>query len=142
MPAAHARLGDGRVRFEPRGADVRVRADFCLPGLEDGPHGFHVHASGDAADGCAGMGPHYDPRGHDHGGPHDARRHAGDLGNVHAHGGCVHAEVLLPRTSVAELVGRGVVLHAHADDLGRGGTRESRETGGAGARIACAPIVR
>ena len=91
----------------------------------------------------AGPGrPRSHPHGHEHGGPRDARRHAGDLGNVHARDGCVRAEVRVPDTAVADLAGRGVVLHARADDLGRGGTSESRETGSAGARIACAPIVR
>jgi Cu-Zn family superoxide dismutase len=79
-----------------------------------------------------------------HGGPADAQRHAGDLGNVEtsAQGivdvtftdSCVS---LLP-ASAASIVGRSVVLHADEDDLGRGG--HSLTTGHAGARIACGVI--
>ena len=144
MPAARASLGTGGVAFvdDPAGGLV-VHVRTCLAGLRDGPHGFHIHESSDTSRGCASMGGHWNPGGHDHGAPGDAppRRHAGDLGNVLARGGCVDARIRVPDARVADVVGRGVVLHAGADDLGRGGTAESRRTGSAGARLACAPIV-
>ena len=32
-------------------------------------HGFHIHASGDLSNGCQSTGPHYNPKGVNHGKP-------------------------------------------------------------------------
>ena len=47
-------------------------------------HGFHIHKLGNLTKGCMTAGPHYNPHGHEHGGPYSAVRHIGDLGNVFA----------------------------------------------------------
>ena len=136
-----ARLGDaGTVSFAPRHDGVRVSVrGVCVPGMLDGEHGFHIHERGGGD--CDAMGGHYNPHGHSHGGPSDASRHAGDLGNVVSRGGCVVDTTLdVPGLSVDDIAGRGIVLHERADDFGRGGTDESRATGSAGKRIACATI--
>lgn len=38
-------------------------------------HGFHVHTSGDLSDGCNSAGPHFNPKGVSHGGPHSLVRY-------------------------------------------------------------------
>jgi Cu-Zn family superoxide dismutase len=110
-------------------------------------HGFHVHALGNLTAGCVSAGGHFNPTGAPHGGPADPEgsRHAGDLGNVLANADGVieatltdsHISLLAGERSV---IGRALVLHADADDLGRGGFPDSLTTGHAGARIACGVV--
>ena len=121
---------------------IRVRASGASPGL----HGFHIHALGDLTQGCISAGGHFNPSNASHGGPKDAQRHAGDLGNVEASADgiidatIVDAGVSLVPGAPTSIVGRSCVLHADADDLGRGGFPDSLTTGHAGARIACGVI--
>ena len=129
----------GEVTFTPVEGGVLVRAE--LTGLSPGAHGFHVHEKGDcsAPDGTS-AGGHFNPGGHEHGGPTDEARHAGDLGNIVAdESGRAVLERLDPVLSLTgedSIVGRGVIVHASEDDL------KSQPTGGAGARQACGVIVQ
>lgn len=43
-------------------------------------------------------------------------------------------------TGKNSIIGRGVVVHSDADDLGRGGFADSLTTGHAGTRVACGVI--
>jgi len=117
---------------------------ISLDGLPPGKHGLHVHEYGNLGDGCKNCGSHYNPRGMHHGGPHGAARHPGDLGNVVADaGGFVRKSIIIPHTCLRDLLGRSLVLHVGADDLGQGrglSLRESLLTGNSGARLACAVI--
>lgn len=47
---------------------------------------------------------------------------------------------LLSLNGFGSVIGRAVVIHAKADDLGLGGTTASLTTGDAGARVACGVI--
>ena len=51
-------------------------------GLEEGKHGFHIHANPITNNDCKSGGGHYNPEGKNHGGPTDTDRHVGDLGNI------------------------------------------------------------
>ncbi|KAJ0539245.1 putative superoxide dismutase [Helianthus annuus] len=127
---------------EAEGAPTTVTGD--LSGLKPGPHGFHVHALGDTTNGCMSTGPHYNPHGKEHGAPDDEVRHAGDLGNVTVgEDGTAKFTIVdkqIPLIGAQSIVGRAVVVHADADDLGKGGHELSKSTGNAGGRVACGII--
>lgn len=79
-----------------------------------------------------------------HGAPSDPLRHVGDLGNIEVGKDGV-AQIngidhYLSLVGVRGAIGRALVIHEKADDLGRGGTQESLKTGSAGARVACGVI--
>jgi Cu-Zn family superoxide dismutase len=127
----------GIVTFTQETDGVRIVAD--LEGLAPGDHGFHIHEYGDcsAPDGTS-AGGHFNPDNQPHGGPMDAERHVGDLGNVTAgEDGTAHLDMTDRRITFSgahSIVGRGIILHAAADDL------TSQPTGNAGARLACGVI--
>jgi Cu-Zn family superoxide dismutase len=130
---------EGTVRFEQVEDGVKVIAD--LEGLgENTTHGFHIHEKGDcsAPDGTS-AGGHYNPEGHEHAGPDADQRHAGDLGNIESDAeGKVHHEITVSNITIDgdmnPIVGKGVIVHAEADDL------ESQPTGAAGPRVSCGVI--
>jgi Cu-Zn family superoxide dismutase len=127
----------GTVTFAPVAGGVQVSAR--LSGLTPGAHGFHVHEFGDcsAPDGTS-AGGHFNPAGEPHGGPTDAHRHAGDMGNVTAGAdGTATLEYVdshLSFEGATSVLGRGVIVHARADDL------KTQPTGNAGGRVACGVI--
>lgn len=129
----------GTVKFIQIGNTVRIVAD--LDGLTAGAqHGFHIHEFGDcsAAD-ATSAGGHYDAAGTmHHGKPDDAVKHSGDLGNVAADSsGKTHHEITVSGISISggqtAILGRGVIVHAKADDFGQ-------PVGNAGGRIGCGVI--
>jgi Cu-Zn family superoxide dismutase len=127
----------GIVWFTKEEGGVRVVAE--IEGLTPGKHGFHLHAYGDCSspDGKS-AGGHFNPEGKNHGSPDDAERHVGDLGNLEAdESGKARYDRVDSHLSLAgpnSIIGRGVIVHAQADDL------TSQPTGAAGARMACGVI--
>ena len=138
----HGSLGfpqvSGTVSFYELEQGTAVCADVAgLP--EDGPcaagfFGFHIHAghscTGNAEDEFADAGAHYDA----HGCPHPA--HSGDMPPLPGSSGRAWLAFLTDRFAADEVIGRTVIVHAHADDL------TMQPSGGSGARIACGVIER
>ena len=74
----------GVVEFKQDGDEMRVliRLEGLTPNAR---HGLHIHELGDCrAPDASSAGGHFNPQGTEHGGPEGEKRHAGDLGNVHA----------------------------------------------------------
>lgn len=123
-----------------------VIIDINLSGLKKSfQHGFHVHESGDLTDKCESMCAHFNPYGKTHGCPGVKERHVGDLGNIHTDkNGCVkyrmEDNMIKLRGSKANIIGRGLIIHADQDDCGMGNNDASKINGNSGKRIACAII--
>jgi Cu-Zn family superoxide dismutase len=127
----------GTVRFTKTGEGIKVEGE--VTGLTPGKHGFHVHQFGDttAPDGTS-AGGHFNPTGEPHGAPDQEKRHAGDFGNIEANeSGTAKISFVDKQISFdgpTSILGRGLVVHAKADDL------KSQPTGDAGDRVAVAVI--
>lgn len=142
----------GYVYFEQQSAHkpVIIWASVSNGLVPHKEHAFHIHEYGDARDGCASMGGHYNPYSKAHGSwvHHGTERHVGDLLNnlpaANDRGGTRvrFSDPLVTLFGTDSVYGCSVVIHEGTDDLGMGGTEESLTTGSAGKRIACAPIVR
>ncbi len=132
----------GAVDFVRKGASVTVTAN--LSGLApNSTHGMHIHENGDcSAHDASSAGAHFNPSASEHGGPAGSRRHGGDLGNLTADAkGNVAATVEVDGAiafgnGTDSIVGRGLVVHANADDL------KTQPAGNSGARLACGVITR
>ena len=127
----------GVIRFTQVEGGVRVVAD--VTGLKPGEHGFHIHQYGDitAPDGMS-AGGHLNPAHKNHGAPASPERHEGDLGNLKADAnGHATLDVIDPVIMLngpTSILGRGVIVHADADDL------KSQPVGNAGKRVAAGVI--
>lgn len=134
----------GTVLFTEDGGVVHI--DIHLEGLKkSAKHGFHVHEAGDLSDHCESMCAHFNPYGKTHGCPGTKNRHVGDLGNLvtDANGRAVYRmtdDLIKLRGTKANIIGRGLIIHADEDDCGQGGHATSLTTGNSGKRIACAVI--
>ena len=136
----------GTVRFTEDKSKLRVRIDVSLTGLKSsGLHGFHVHEYGDMSDSCDSMCAHFNPYNKTHGCPGMKNRHVGDLGNLKTNSKgeakyTFYDDHIRLFGIKANIIGRGLIIHADEDDCGQGGQPDSLITGHAGKRIACAVI--
>jgi len=131
----------GSVSFKV--VDGRVHVTGQVSGLKPGSeHGFHIHEKGDcsAPDG-ASAGGHFNPGTQDHGSVASDPHHGGDMPNIKANAegiatidAPVSTNVNIGKGDGFDIVGRGLIVHADADDY------KTQPTGNAGARLACAVI--
>lgn len=131
----------GSVSFKV--VDGRVHVTGQVSGLKPGSeHGFHIHEKGDcsAPDG-ASAGGHFNPGTQDHGSVAADPHHGGDMPNITANAegvamidAPVSTNVNIGKGDGFDIVGRGLIVHADADDY------KTQPTGNAGARLACAVI--
>jgi len=129
----------GEATFEQ--AQGKVHAVIYVQGLKPGQeHGLHIHEAGDCSsgDGMSTKG-HFNPHGKPHARHDAAERHAGDLPSLKAgKDGRAKVDVTLDVITIgsgaANIVGRGLIVHADPDDF------KTQPTGNAGARIACGVI--
>ena len=136
----------GIVRFTEDIETNQVRIDVNIIGLKQNSlHGFHIHEAGDLSDKCTSMCSHFNPYGKTHGCPGMTKRHVGDLGNLKTNSKgqsnyTFYDDCIKLRGIKANIIGRGLIIHADEDDCGKGDNAESLKTGNAGKRIACAVI--
>jgi superoxide dismutase, Cu-Zn family len=127
----------GKVTFTKVEGGVQVEGE--IKGLTPGEHGFHIHEFGDVSSPDAmSAGGHFNPEKSEHAGPHDAKRHVGDLGNIKADDkGVAKIELTDKALSFSgphSIVGRGLIVHEKADDL------KGQPAGNAGSRVGAGVI--
>lgn len=129
----------GAVSFTEEDGKLVVRAD--VRGLRpSGEFGFHVHEKGQCTPpDFVSAGGHFNPGGQPHGNPGKPERHAGDLRNINANaeGDALYVfetSLLTVRPGPNSVIGKAIVIHAHADDY------KSQPAGNSGPRIACGLI--
>ncbi len=133
----------GVVHFVQEVKQGGTRVYGTIKGLSVGLHGFHIHTFGDLSNGCDSAGPHFNPTQQDHGSLTSVVRHVGDFGNLESTGGDVSFDFVAPDLHLIgpySIIGRAVIIHADADDLGRTNHPLSKTTGNAGARLVCGVI--
>ncbi len=138
---------NGIVIFEQTLDNISyTRVYGSLTGVKKGLHGFHIHQYGDTSKGCDSMGPHFNPLNKNHGDINDpVENHVGDLGNIYSQGEEYETTFDLNVNNLNligqfSVIGRGLVLHEDADDLGKTNHALSKTTGNSGSRIACGVI--
>lgn len=111
--------------------------------------GVHIHTFGlsgqvfDPSQMCNSAGPHWNPVGTRHGSVVDMNSHSGDLGNVQTVNGRIITTISSSKLQLSgpnSIIGRSLVLHERADDMGMGNHPESAKSGNSGSRIACGTI--
>ena len=118
------------------GVKVHVHIEKAPPGT----HGLHLHEKGDCSDPEAkSAGGHFNPAGNPHAGPMDAKRHAGDLGNIEIKADGTgdldtSSDMITVKPGPNSVVGRSIVFHEKEDDL------KTQPTGNAGGRLGCGVI--
>ncbi len=144
--SAELKNADGEVIGTATFAETEsgVTIELEGEGLEPGPHGIHIHETGecDPPD-FKSAGAHFNPAGAQHGLENPEGPHAGDLPNLEVEDdGTLDYEATTDRVTLGEgdnslfdADGSALVIHADEDD------QMTDPTGESGDRIACGTIV-
>jgi len=127
----------GVVSFSKERDGMHIEAS--IQGLSPGLHGFHIHEFGDCTSPDANSaGGHFNPTNMPHGSPTAEKHHGGDFGNIQADAsGIAKLSMVTPALSFEgpnSILGRGLIVHAQADDF------TTQPTGASGPRVACGVI--
>ena len=130
----------GMAVFTQNGDQITLMIE--IQGATPGLHAVHIHANGDCSspDGTS-AGGHWNPTGVAHGKWGEGEFHLGDIGNITVGEDGMGSITLttdlweIGTGSDVDIVGRGIIVHAGADDF------TSQPSGAAGARIGCGVIV-
>lgn len=120
--------------------DGKMKIETLVDGLKAGPHGFHIHETGDCSKAdFTSAGGHFNPTHGEHGSMSSAKKHIGDLGNLIANNKkkantTLVVEGMTMKPGANSIIGKAVIIHKDQDDL------KSQPAGNAGARIACGVI--
>jgi superoxide dismutase, Cu-Zn family len=133
-------IGTATLQDTPNGLLIQAK----LTNLPAGPHGFHVHETGEcnAEGGFQSAGGHFAPQGNKHGYMVDGGPHAGDFPNQTVmDDGTMVVDVFNENLRLSEGDnamldddGAAIVIHSTADDY------RTQPSGASGDRIACAVI--
>ena len=129
----------GTATFTQVGDQIALLVE--INGASPGLHAVHIHQYGDCSspDGKS-AGGHWNPTGVAHGKWGEGEFHLGDIGNINVgEDGSGSIELTtdlweIGTGSDVDIVGRGIIVHAGADDF------TSQPSGAAGARIGCGTI--
>ena len=129
----------GTATFNQTGDQISLLVE--INNVSPGLHAVHIHEFGDCSspDGKS-AGGHWNPTGVAHGVWGEGEFHLGDIGNINV-GEDGTGSIKLTTSlweigtgSNVDVVGRGIIIHAGADDF------TSQPSGNAGARIGCGAI--
>lgn len=129
----------GMATFTQIGETVMVHIE--IKNASPGQHGVHIHENGDCSspDGKS-AGGHWNPTNVAHGKWGEGEFHLGDIGNIDVGEDGIGVIELstelweIGTGSIYDVVGKGMIVHADADDF------TSQPSGNAGARIGCGVI--
>ena len=130
----------GMAIFTQNGDQITLTIE--IQNASPGIHAVHIHENGDCSspDGKS-AGGHWNPTGVAHGKWEEGEFHLGDIGNITVgEDGTGSIELTtdlweIGTGSDVDVVGKGIIVHAGADDF------TSQPSGNAGARIGCGVIV-
>ena len=137
-PASGSNL-TGTAIFTQSGDTITLAVE--IQNVSPGLHAVHIHAKGDCSspDGTS-AGGHWNPTNVAHGKWGEGEFHLGDIGNITVgEDGTGKIELTtnlweMGTGSDIDIVGKGIIVHAGADDF------TSQPSGAAGARIGCGAI--